>query len=177
MGAEWPKYYRFLGRNRDSGTLTESNYWSGLKAIGGERTVNTKEDGTGEDLETVLRIQENHWAVGWVEWIAIHESNSEALRLADEVMERLEDYLVVDEFDLGDREEGEAERIWNTCCTVKDKVEMAAKERDYMRVDSPVWQFGRWDYDQLCSACGKDFPHPVYRIAERLRDQLREVAS
>ena len=98
IGAEWPEYYVFLGRHRDSDILTESNYWSGLKAIGGERDT---EDGTN----LVIRIQENHWAVGWVEWIAIHESCEEALRLADGVMERLADYPVVDDDDLSERED------------------------------------------------------------------------
>lgn len=173
VGAEWPEYYRFLGRNRDSDIHTNSNFDAGLKAIGGERTI---EGPDGEDLQTVLRVSENHWACGWVEWIAIHESDSEALRLADEVMERLEDYPLLDEEDVSQREEDEAERIWNDCYTARDKVEAAAKERDYMRVDTPVWVFGRWNYNQLCAAGGKDYPHPLYRIAERLRDHLRESA-
>ena len=32
MGAEWPEWYVFLGRNRDSDCLTESNFEKGLEA-------------------------------------------------------------------------------------------------------------------------------------------------
>jgi hypothetical protein len=35
--------------------------------------------------------------VGWVEWVAIHESNAEALRVADELAASLESYPVLDE--------------------------------------------------------------------------------
>lgn len=35
--------------------------------------------------------------VGWVEWVAIHESNTAALELAEELMAKLEDYPALDE--------------------------------------------------------------------------------
>lgn len=31
----------------------------------------------GGESETVRVVRESHWAVGWVEWIAIHESDIE----------------------------------------------------------------------------------------------------
>jgi hypothetical protein len=71
VGAVWPEYYVFLGRTRDSDCLTESNFACGLEGIGGE-------------TDTVIVVSENHWACGWVEWIAIHESDEAALRLADQ---------------------------------------------------------------------------------------------
>ena len=67
-GAEWPDYYSSgVGRSRDSDCLEESNFHSMLAALGGES-------------DTVQVVRESHWAVGWVEWIAIHESDEAALR-------------------------------------------------------------------------------------------------
>ena len=66
FGAVWPNYYVFLGQHRDSDALTRSNFTCGLKALGGES-------------ETVEVVRESHWAVGWVEWIAIHQDDAAAL--------------------------------------------------------------------------------------------------
>ena len=90
-GEQWPEYYVFLGQHRDSDLLTQSNFDCGLKAIGGES-------------DTVHIVREGHWAVGWIEWIAIHESDAAALKEADEIMAALEDYPVVDEMDFSERE-------------------------------------------------------------------------
>lgn len=91
MGAEWPEYYVFLGRHRDSDNLDNSNFDCALDQLGGES-------------ETVQVVHESHWAVGWVEWIAIHESDDKALMLADDIKAKLEDYPVYDEDDYSRRE-------------------------------------------------------------------------
>ncbi len=78
------EWYAFLGRNRDSSTLEDSNFGRGLELIGGES-------------ETVMVVRESHWAVGWVEWVAIHESDHAALSQADEILCALSEYPVVDD--------------------------------------------------------------------------------
>lgn len=123
MGAEWPDYFVFLGRTRDSRCLEESNFWSGLEAIGGE-------------TDTVMAISENHWACGWVEWIAIHESDSAALRAADEIMEALEDYPVVDEDDFSRREDDAASETWRTCYSAKERCSYIRQNRSQFDFDS-----------------------------------------
>ena len=35
------------------------------------------------ESETVIVVRESHWAVGWVEWIKIHELDTTALAIAD----------------------------------------------------------------------------------------------
>jgi hypothetical protein len=101
FGAEWPEWYSSgVGRSRDSDCLEESNFHSMLAALGGESA-------------TVQVVRENHWAVGWVEWIAIHESDEQSLREADRRRERLEDYPVLDEDDWSHREFEECERVWS----------------------------------------------------------------
>ncbi len=109
FGAEWPDYYVFCGQHRGSDTLTRSNFISGLKAIGGEN-------------ETVIVVRESHWAVGWVEWIAIHKDNAEALRKADEIGEKLKDYPVVDEDHFSQLEDEEAQDFWKRCFTDKERL-------------------------------------------------------
>jgi hypothetical protein len=58
----------------------------------------------GGETETVIVVRESHWAVGGVEWIAIHEADAMALAKADEQCERLADYPVLNEEDWSGRE-------------------------------------------------------------------------
>lgn len=128
-GAEWPDYYVFLGQHRDSGTVDRSNFEAGLEAIGGTS-------------ETVIVVCESHWAVGWVEWIAIHESDAKALQEADEIAAALKGYPVVDENHLSELEFNEACDYWERC-SVRERVDllkdtgvsMFAARRDEMPYD------------------------------------------
>ena len=110
FGREWPDYYSAgVGQSRDSDCLEQSNFAAMLAALEGES-------------ETVIVVRETHWAVGWVEWIAIHEADTAALAKADEQCGRLEDYPVLDEEDWSERE-------WNAQCetweqaSLRDRVE------------------------------------------------------
>ena len=108
-GAHWNDYYVFLGRHRDSSILSDSNFNEALKAIGGES-------------ETVIIVRESHWAVGWVEWIAIHESDEETLKKADEIAESLQDYPVLNEESYS---QAQFEAICDTWenSTIEDRIE------------------------------------------------------
>ena len=109
-GAEWPEYFVFLSQSRDSDALTRSNFECGLNALGGES-------------ETVQVVRERHWAVGWVEWIAIHESDTESLQRADEMLCALSDYPVLDESHFSELEHSEAESQWQQM-PIKWRVEL-----------------------------------------------------
>lgn len=126
-GAVWPNYYVFLGQNRDSDCLTRSNFQSGLEAIGGES-------------ETVIVVRESHWAVGWVEWIAIHQDDSEALEIADTIATALENYTVVDEEHYSQLKTEEADETWANCYNEKERIEYIRKHRN---------QFEFHDFAQL----------------------------
>lgn len=115
-GTPWPDYFVFLGRNRDSDDLTESNFACGLRAIGGES-------------DTVVVVRERHWACGWIEWIAIHESDSAALEAANEIMEALSDYPVIDEADWSERETESANTVWRNCYNPSERVEYIREHR------------------------------------------------
>lgn len=98
-GASWPDHYVFLGQNRDSDSVTRSNFVTALKHVGGES-------------ETVLVIHEGHWLCGWVEWIAIHKDDEAALRKADEAVEALADYPILDDDHHSELEYSEAAEFW-----------------------------------------------------------------
>ena len=100
FGAEWSSYYSAgVGQSRDSDCLEQSNFGSMLAALGGES-------------ETVIVVRESHWAVGWVEWIAIHQADTKALAIADRQCERLANYPVLNEEDWSRREFEEQCETW-----------------------------------------------------------------
>lgn len=115
-GAEWPDHYVFLGQHRDSDALVRANFKAGLKALGGE-------------TDTVLVIHEGHWAVGWVEWIAIHKDDHKALELADDIMASLEDYPVVDDDAFSAEEDEEAQEVWTNCYSDKERLAYIRQHR------------------------------------------------
>lgn len=117
FGAEWPEYYSAgVGRSRDSDCGEESNFDSMLAGLGGESA-------------TVQVVRESHWAVGWVEWIAIHESDERALRAADAMKASLEDYPILDEEDHSRREWEECERVWSDCYNASERARYLRRQR------------------------------------------------
>jgi hypothetical protein len=128
-GAHWDGFFVFLGQHRDSDSVTRSNFISGLKLLGG-------------DSCTVEVVRENHWAVGWVEWIAIHESDAVALEAADEIAAALTDYPVVSDEHFSELEWTEACDYWENM-SVRDRIHYCARakmsifaaRRDWMPVD------------------------------------------
>lgn len=85
MGATWYDYFEVFGQNRDSDTLTRSNFQCFLEKLGGES-------------ETIIINHCKHWACGWVETIMIHESDLKALSIAESIMRHCGSYPVIDEF-------------------------------------------------------------------------------
>lgn len=110
FGAVWPNYWSAgVGRSRDSDCLEESNFAAMLVVLGGES-------------ETVLVVRESHWAVGWVEWIAIQDDDDKALQIADENKARLADYPVLDESDWSEREQEAANQVWAECYNPQERI-------------------------------------------------------
>jgi hypothetical protein len=117
-GDTWPDYYLAgVGQSRDSDCLEQSNFATMLHLLGGES-------------ETIIVVHEGHWAVGWVEWIAIHETDDEAMQIADAAQERLQDYPVLDEDDWNEREQEAASETWKNCYSERERIEYIRKHRD-----------------------------------------------
>ena len=147
MGAEWAQWFVFLGRNRDSDDLTNSNFDCGLAAV---KAVANKELSCDKDeMASIQVVSENHWLCGWVEWIAIHEFDTAALECADKLMKRLDNYPVLNEEDWSRRESEHADSVWKDCYNVGERVE-------YIRKHSSQFEF-RSFADMMGCVRGKYF--------------------
>jgi len=124
FGQHWHGWFVGLGQNRDSDALERSNFISALEALGGES-------------ETVRVVREGHWAVGWIEWIAIHESDDKALAIQYEIEGSLADYPVLDESDWSEEEAEEANEVWQNCYNEKERIE-------YVREYPDQFYFASW---------------------------------
>ena len=117
----------FLGRNRDSDCLVNSNFDTALSRV---RAVMSKDSVPGEDdCATVQVVSENHWLCGWVEWVAIHPSDTAAVAEAEAIESELENYPVLDEEDFSRREDEEAQTVWRNCYNVRERVEYIRRHR------------------------------------------------
>ncbi len=110
FGAEWSDYYSSgFSVSRDSDALERANFDAALKRLG--------------ESETVIVVREGHWAVGWVQWIAIHADDDAALKIADELCEEYESYPVVDEDLYSEYEDADCSETWNNCYNDLERLE------------------------------------------------------
>jgi hypothetical protein len=91
MGEEYPDYYVLLGQHRDSTLLDQSNFRVALAELGGES-------------DTVVVVRSGHWAVGWIETILIHKTDTSALATGNDILARLANYPVLDDDDYSEAE-------------------------------------------------------------------------
>ena len=134
-GTTWPEYYVFLSQNRDSDCLELSNFRTALKKLGGES-------------ETVFVVAEGHFLCGWVEWIAIHASDTSALTLAEALQEKIERYPILDENDWSELEHETADEVWKSFGD-SERIEYVKKHRN---------QFEFSDFADMLGCCrGKYF--------------------
>jgi len=122
MGDEWHGYYVFLAQHRDSDVVTRSNFQVGLAALG------ALPEWTDEENDSRIVVRESHWAVGWVEWIAIHENDAEAIAAADDMLERLSNYPALDDDHWTQLEYDEAAEWW-VRMSVRDRLDAIARSR------------------------------------------------
>ena len=84
-GKDLSDYYPIYSINRDSCEIDKSNWdaiWDELK-----------------DYDGVEIHRFNHWAVGWIEQILIHEDDEEALDVAEDILAILDNYPLLNEDD------------------------------------------------------------------------------
>ena len=109
FGASWDDYYSAgVGQSRDSDALERANFDAMVNRL---REV----DSQGEDSESGgwRIVEESHWAVGWVQWIAIHESATDALAAAEQAQADLADYPVLDDDLFSEYENDDCEATWD----------------------------------------------------------------
>jgi hypothetical protein len=90
-----------LGRNRDSGAITNSNFETALKQLGGEG-------------EHVAVENASHWACGWVEYLIVDPANEALVAQAEEIRDSLENYPVLDDEDVSRREYEDYLESWDS---------------------------------------------------------------
>ncbi len=129
-GAQWPDYYGAgFGQSRDSDELEESNFATVLAALKKLPAFVYSAPDCDNEIESRKVVRESHWAVGWVEWIAIHEADAAALELCDRLRGDANDYPVLDEQDFSDREQESANTVWRDCMNQKERREWIEKHR------------------------------------------------
>jgi hypothetical protein len=125
MGETWPGHYVSLGQRRNSDALTRSNFRCALAAL---KAIPEPPDWPHDDAPVQV-VRESHWAVGWVEWIAIHQDFDAHVAEGNRIESRLEDYPVLDEDDFSALEQEDAEQVWKTCYSPKERIEYIRKRR------------------------------------------------
>jgi hypothetical protein len=125
-GATWGGWYSAgFGQSRDSDALETSNFLTVYNEL---RKLSTEcVDADGDEMESIQRVYEGHWAVGWVEWIAIHSTNTVALEKARELCKHANDYPILDEDDFSRRENEDCEQIWRECYSASERIEYLRK--------------------------------------------------
>lgn len=104
-GADLSDYLSGPGRNRDSDTLTESNFYTALDRLGGKSECGCESE---NDCQCDVRIGGfNHWACGWYEIILVKKTAIDKVKLLFEIHKAMETYPVLDEMDWSEREHKE----------------------------------------------------------------------
>lgn len=84
MGKDWTGWLVApCGRHRDSDSVERANWESQIERI--------------PESETVQIVRERHWAVGWVEWLAIRPEDRAVVEAAERIAEEIEGYPVLDD--------------------------------------------------------------------------------
>jgi len=125
-GAIWPAYFGAgVGQHRESGALDRSNFTCMLTSLGGAS-------------ETVVVVRECHWAVGWIEWMAIHQDDEKALQIADDIVDRLQDQddPVIDDEHRREVEYLDACADWLDNYRVEDRVAYIRQHRSQFEFSS-----------------------------------------
>jgi len=124
VGPTWPATYSSgFGQSRDSSALERANFaaaWKAIKAAHDEY-INGRTDDLYDGSEVQI-VRENHWAVGWVEWIAIHQDCAAALRVADDLREAYNDYPVVDSELFSEFENEDCTATWENCFNARQRL-------------------------------------------------------
>lgn len=102
-------FYGLITQNRDSDTLTRSNFTCALELLGGE-----------SDNVQVHRF--GHWACGWWEIIAVKKGTKE-FKIAEDIERKLENYPVVNEDHWSELQYEEQTEYWNSL-SIKERVEL-----------------------------------------------------
>lgn len=115
-------YDTLMCRNRDSDALTESNWRTALRELGGES-------------DNVLIVRMDHWAVGWIEHLAVKQGTSEHAT-ATALEQKLEDYPILNENDFSELETDNANEVWANCYRPAERIRYIRAHRGQFEFNS-----------------------------------------
>ena len=98
-------------------------------------------DVPGDDASSPVIVRESHFLVGWVEWVAIHPSNVEAVKAAEEIEACLDRHPVLDDVAFSALERDEYQTAWDNY-----------GKRDFARLIESAWGLPRFSADILVDA-------------------------
>lgn len=108
-GATWENWFVVMDRNRDSDIMTSHVFEGVFQEL--EKLDTEVEDGES----SVQIVRENHFLCGWVEWIGIHGSNTQALERAESLMERVGNGWIPNEDEYYLKVMEESQNYWKWC--------------------------------------------------------------
>lgn len=96
-----PNWFQVIGQSRDSRLLEQSNYHCILKAL-----KKISED-------DVIEERASHWACGYIDEIIVNPKNKELVKCAEEILNALENYPIIDEDNFSELKYEECVKYWN----------------------------------------------------------------
>ena len=132
FGTRWDGWLVGLGQNRDADYITRSNFQVFLdkvKQASANLSINHPSYGINGgpiDIDSVQVVREGHWLCGWVEWIAIHPSDTAAVEVANELIAKCDAYPILDEEHADALAEKEINEYWRTL-SIGDRYDICNK--------------------------------------------------
>jgi len=114
-----------LAVHRDSDCLARSNFEVAREHLNALPAV---KDWPGE-FNPVSVERFNHWAVGWVDYLLVDPECKEAVKEAEAVQEKLNDYPVLNEEHYSNLEQEEASDVWRDCFRESERIAYIRKHR------------------------------------------------
>jgi hypothetical protein len=112
--------YLVLAQNRDSDTVARSNWAVACQQL------DAKPHDCGDDAQRppVYHWRASHWLCGWVEYLMVRaDAPQDVIDKAQELVDSLEDYPVLDDDHLSELEVNEACEYWQRC-SVRERVDL-----------------------------------------------------
>jgi hypothetical protein len=168
----------FMGRNRDSDIVTNCNWDEAIKELDRVQALFERKYPDVDDPSFYTIERENHWACGWVEYILINPTIIHARAIARILLDRLEDYPVLDEMALSDAESEDAVESWDAygrydCVRELEKQIEGADEFDDSTLDE-AFEYARqnvdWEYQFDGVGCNFNTEGIVEKAIEKLTE-------
>ncbi len=107
---EYESWLVVLGRSKNSDVLERSNFDAACTSL---ETIST-DDYTIE--------KEKHWLVGWVETLLVNPNNQLMVAAAEQIIESIKEYPILDETLHSQYENDECSETWSDCLDWHDRL-------------------------------------------------------